>query len=95
MTDLTAVPAEARPRLPRGVRLVRNEAQGGDVLLAPERIFKPNPVAVEILKRCDGERTLAAIVDELAAIYTAPREAILADVSALLRSLADKKLVEL
>ena len=26
---------EARPRLPRGVRLTHNEAQGGWVLLAP------------------------------------------------------------
>ena len=32
-----AVSMEARPRLPRGVRLVHNEAHGGWVLLAPER----------------------------------------------------------
>jgi hypothetical protein len=32
---------DARPRLPRGVRLVHNEAQGGWVLLAPERVFRP------------------------------------------------------
>ena len=29
-----------RPRLPRGARLAHNEAQGGWVLLAPERVFK-------------------------------------------------------
>ena len=86
---------DARPRLPRGVRLMHNEAQGGMVLLAPERVFKPDPIALEILKRCTGEATLATIVDELAAAYGAPRERVLSDVSALLRSLADKRLLEL
>jgi pyrroloquinoline quinone biosynthesis protein D len=85
----------AKPRLPRGVRLVHNAAQGGQVLLAPERVFKPDPIAVEILKRCTGEATFAAIVDDLAKTYSAPRERILADASALLRSLADKRLLEL
>ena len=90
-----ALPMDARPHLPRGVRLVDSAAQGGLVLLAPERVFKPDAIAAEILKRCTGEATLAAIVDELAATYQAPRERVLADVSTLLRSLVDKKLMEL
>ena len=90
-----AIPADARPRLPRGVRLVHNEAQGGWVLLAPERVFKADAIAVEIVKRCTGEATFAAIVDDLAATFKAPRERIDADVSALLRGLADKRLLEL
>ena len=89
------LPTAARPHLPRGVRLVDSEAQGGLVLLAPERVFKPDAIAAEILKRCTGEATLAAIVDELAATYKAPPERVLADVSTLLRSLVDKKLMEL
>jgi pyrroloquinoline quinone biosynthesis protein D len=90
-----AVTEEARPRLPRGVRLVHNEAQGGFVLLAPERVFKADAIAVEILKRCTGEATVAAIVDDLAKTFAAPRERILTDVSKLLGSLADKRLLEL
>ncbi len=87
---------EARPRLPRGVRLVHNEAQGGWVLLAPERVFKADAIAVEILKRCTGEATIAAIVDELALAFTGePRERIHADVVTLIGGLADKKLLEL
>jgi len=86
---------DARPRLPRGVRLVHNEAQGGWVLLAPERVFKADAIAVEILKRCTGDATFGAIVDDLAKTYAAPRERILGDVTALLRGLADKKLLEL
>jgi pyrroloquinoline quinone biosynthesis protein D len=93
--QLSGLDPDARPRLPRGVRLAHNEAQGGLVLLAPERVFKPDPIAAEILKRCTGEVTLAAIVDELAAAYGAPRERVLNDVSTLLRTLADKRLLEL
>lgn len=96
MSDATpAISRQSRPRLPRGVRLVHNEAHGGWVLLAPERIFKADPTATEILKRCTGEATLDAIVDELANSYAAPRERILADVSGLLQGLAEKKLLEL
>jgi pyrroloquinoline quinone biosynthesis protein D len=90
-----AIDADARPRLPRGVRLVHNEAQGGWVLLAPERVFKADPIAAEIVKRCSGEATFAEIVDDLAKAFAAPRERIAADAGALLRSLADKKLLEL
>jgi pyrroloquinoline quinone biosynthesis protein D len=89
------IPADARPRLPRGVRLVHNEAQGGWVLLAPERVFKADAIAAEIVKRCTGDATLEAIVDDLAKTFNAPRERILADVTAMLRGLADKKLLEL
>ena len=96
MTDPSiSITAEARPRLPRGVRLVQNDEQGGWVLLAPERVFKADAIAVEIIKRCNGEATFGAIIDDLASAYAAPREKILADVTALLRSLADKRLLEL
>jgi pyrroloquinoline quinone biosynthesis protein D len=89
-----AIASEAKPRLPRGVRLTHNEAQGGWVLLAPERIFKADAIAVEILKRCTGETTFAAIVDDLATTFNAPRERIQDDVSKLLGGLAEKKLLE-
>ena len=95
MSEPSAIAPEAKPRLPRGVRLVHNEAQGGWVLLAPERLFKADAIAVEILKRCTGDATFAAIVDDLAATYAAPRERIAVDVAALLSGLADKKLLEL
>lgn len=90
-----ALPLDSKPRLPRGVRLVNNEAHGGWVLLAPERIFKADATAAEIIKRCTGEATLDAIVDDLAKTYAAPRERILTDVSGLLRGLAEKRLLEL
>jgi len=89
------IASDARPRLPRGVRLTHSEAQGGWVLLAPERIFKADAIAAEILKRCTGEATFSAIVDDLAAAFKAPRERIDADVTKILSGLAEKKLLEL
>jgi pyrroloquinoline quinone biosynthesis protein D len=86
----------AVPRLPRGVRLTHNEAQGGWILLAPERVFKADAVAAEILKRCTGEATVQAIVDDLVKAFAgAPRERIHDDVVKLLGTLAEKKLLEL
>jgi hypothetical protein len=43
--------------------------------------------------RCTGELTFGELVDDFVKRYAAPREKILAD--ALLRGLADKKLLEL
>ena len=85
----------ARPRLARGVRLQADAARGGFVLLAPERVLTTNSTAAEVLKRCDGERTISAIVDDLAQIFSADRARIVADVAALLAGLAAKRMVEL
>ena len=90
-----SVAPDAKPKLPRGVRLTHNEAQGGWVLLAPERVFKADPIAAEIVKRCTGEATVDAIVDDLAKTFNAPRERVMTDVSALIGGLAEKKLLEL
>ncbi len=95
MTEAAPVPLDARPRLPHGVRLVHNEAHGGWVLLAPERVFKADAIAAEIVKRCNGQISVNTIVDDLAQAYSAPRDRVLADVSALLRQLADRRLLEL
>ena len=54
-----------------------------------------NATAVEVLRLCDGERTVAALVDELAARFAADRGRIAADVAALLTDLAAKRMVEL
>jgi pyrroloquinoline quinone biosynthesis protein D len=91
----SVIALDARPRLPPGVRLVHNEAQGGWVLLAPERVFKADQIAAEIIKRCTGAATFGEIIDDLAKTYAAPREKILGDVGTLLRGLADKRLLEL
>ena len=45
-------------------------------------------------KRCDGERSVAAIVDDLVRKFTAPRDTILTDVTALVQDFTDKGVLE-
>jgi len=84
-----------KPRLPRGVRLKYDETRGEWLLLAPERVIKADAIAVEILKRCDGTATFAAIVDDLAAQFSSDRARVETDVRALLEELAAKRMVDL
>ena len=86
--------AGSTPKLARGVRLHHDRTRGAYVLLAPERVLQPDPIAVEILKRVDGETDLAAIVDDLVRTFEAPRERVDADVRAFLDGLAEKGFVE-
>ncbi|WP_110707923.1 pyrroloquinoline quinone biosynthesis peptide chaperone PqqD [Salinicola sp. CR57] len=89
-----ALAEEAIVRLPRGVRLREDKARGGWVLLAPERVFQLDPIAQQVLMRVDGERDIAAIVDDLAATFDAPRERILGDVRLMLADLITKNVLE-
>ena len=89
-----ALDPDTRPRLMRGVRL-REDPARGFILLAPERVLTANPTAVEVLKRCDGERTVSQIVDELVVAFSADRGRVVADVEALLADLAAKRMVAL
>lgn len=86
---------EDKPRLPRGVRLKHDQVRGEWLLLAPERVVKANPIAVAVLEKCDGVRTLRGIIDELAQAYKADRATIERDVTKLLADLADKRMVDL
>ncbi|MCY1559427.1 Coenzyme PQQ synthesis protein D [compost metagenome] len=63
MSTTDAPPAQ--PRLSRRFRLQYEPAQTRWVLLYPEGMVQLNHSATEILKRCDGEHTVAAIVGEL------------------------------
>jgi pyrroloquinoline quinone biosynthesis protein D len=92
---MSAVPASAKPRLARGVRLSEDRVRGGWNLLAPERVLKANGVTVEILKLCDGARTFDDIVELLAARFDADRARIGNDAGVLLADLSSKRMVEL
>jgi pyrroloquinoline quinone biosynthesis protein D len=82
-----------RPRLAPGVRLHFDAARDRWVLLAPERIIETEGPAQDILHRCDGSRTVAEIVDELAAVYDADRDLIAGDVTDMLADLVAKRLL--
>lgn len=78
------------PALPRHVKLRFDQARGRWIVNAPERVLVPDAIALAILERCDGQRDVAAIADDLSARYSAPRAEILADVIEMLQDLADK-----
>ena len=82
-----------RPRLAPGVRLHFDKTRGAWALLSPERVIEAEGPASEILKRCDGTRTLDTIVDELAAAFTGDRAVIAQDVTDMLKELAGKGLL--
>jgi pyrroloquinoline quinone biosynthesis protein D len=90
VTDEAAVPGFAP-----GVRLREDAVRGGWVVLAPERLFMPDEHALAVLKLVDGVRSVAAIVDDLAARFEAPRDVIAVDVVAMLQDLADKGVIRL
>ena len=65
-TDLDAtLTASSKPRVGRGFRLQWEPVQDCHVLLYPEGMVKLNGSAGEIMKRCDGRRSLAEIVADL------------------------------
>ena len=85
-----SVSEASRPVLPRHAKLKFDETRKVWVILAPERVLAPDEIAVEVLQLCDGVRSVAQIVEQLAEKYAAPREAIATDVVAMLQDLADK-----
>lgn len=95
MTTRAMIEEASLPRLPRHIKLRFDKRRDHWVVLAPERVLVPDETAVEILKLCDGETSVAAIVVALAAAYDAPREEIAGDVTALLQDLADKGFVQI
>lgn len=55
----------SKPKLAKLFRMQYEEAQQSWVLLYPEGMVQLNQSASEILKRCDGERDVHAIVADL------------------------------
>jgi pyrroloquinoline quinone biosynthesis protein D len=90
MGDATSIPA-----FRRGVKFRFDTVRDSWVLLAPEKLFMPDEIAVEILKLVDGARPIAAIVDDLAARFDAPREEVETDVIATLEDLSARGAIQL
>jgi pyrroloquinoline quinone biosynthesis protein D len=95
MSARALVDADSVPALARGVKLRFDQARDAWVLLAPERVLMPDEIAVEILKRCDGKATVAAIALDLARTFEAEAAQVEGDVRAFVQDLADKGLLTL
>jgi coenzyme PQQ biosynthesis protein PqqD len=83
-----------RPKLARRARLQWDERDQKYFILYPERGLALNPSAAEVLKLCDGSRSVDDIVATLASTMTTPLEIVAQDVRAFLERLVEKKLIE-
>ncbi len=90
MSERVAIDENSVPRFRPHMKLRFDKQRDRWVVLAPERLFVPDEIALEILRRCDGVATVRAIVDELARLSGAPHAEIMGDVRTLLQDLTDK-----
>ena len=67
---METIAASARPAIGRGMRFQWEPAQNAHVLLYPEGMIKLNGSAGEIMKRCDGTRSVAEITADLERTFT-------------------------
>jgi pyrroloquinoline quinone biosynthesis protein D len=86
---------DVKPSLPKHIKMRHDAGRGRWILLAPERVFEPDDTAVEILKLCDGARTVNDIAAQLAKDYNAPVAEIQGDIVQMVQDLADKGVLRL
>ena len=96
MSDATAdTSATWRPRLSPKARLRWDEVEKRYMLVFPEAALMLNDTAPEILKLCDGERTIEGIVDSLTQRFTGiERKVIEEDVISFLTRIKVRGLLE-
>ena len=82
------------PRLPRHVKFRFDETRDAWVILGPERVLFPDGIAVEILKRCDGEANVESIAGDLAQGFGATVETVQGDVIEFLLDMAERGFIE-
>jgi pyrroloquinoline quinone biosynthesis protein D len=87
-----AVPPSSRPELAPHVRLTFDRTREQHVLLAPESVAVLNRTGADILGLCDGQRTMAEIVEELRGRYN---RAVDDEVQQFLARLVAKRYVEI
>jgi len=63
--NTSTITADHIPSVTSGYRLQFEQAQDTWVLLYPEGMVKLNQSAAEILKRCDGKRSVTQVVTQL------------------------------
>ena len=90
---MNIIAATAKPAIGRGLRLQWEPAQNAHVLLYPEGMIKLNGSAGEIMKRCDGARTVADITADLELTFAT--RGLGSDVAAFVCMALEKKCLEI
>jgi len=84
----------SRPRLALGCRL-NEKGQPSRVLHMPEKALRVNGPSLEIIERCDGQRTVQEIISDLQRLYSkAEPEKVEADILAYLALLHDQRALD-
>jgi pyrroloquinoline quinone biosynthesis protein D len=91
----TALDPQVRPLLARKARLSKDRVSGEPLLLYPEGVLWLNATAFVILGLCDGRRTLAEIVAQLADRYALPPEVLRGELDEFLNRLCRHGLLRL
>lgn len=84
------VVGETKLKMPRHIKLRHDAGRGRWIILAPERVFNPDDIAVTVLQRLDGQRSVSEIAEGLSQEYEAPLEVVTNDIIAMLQDLTDK-----
>ncbi|MER9068834.1 pyrroloquinoline quinone biosynthesis peptide chaperone PqqD [Mesorhizobium sp. M0902] len=95
LRERAMVSLQSVPSLPKHVRIQYDPVRQAFAVLSPEKVFWPNEISLDILRRCDGRSAVGHIIAGLAADYDAEQEAVAADVVAFLQEWSDKLLVKL
>ena len=85
---------ELKPKLAPKTKLRLDPKTGKYVLLYPEKGLALNATGAAILKLCDGERTLAAIVSALAEEFRSDAEVLRKEVFGFVQALLDRGLLQ-
>jgi len=95
LRERAIVSLRSAPSLPKHVRIQYDPVRQAFAVLSPEKVFWPNEISLDILRRCDGQSIVERIIADLAADYDADQEDVAADVIAFLQEWSDKLLVKL
>ncbi|MDB6066217.1 MAG: pyrroloquinoline quinone biosynthesis protein PqqD [Pedosphaera sp.] len=90
---MSSIDEKSCPALVLGVRMQTDVTTGEPVLLFPEGVLHLNSTAHEVVSKCDGKSSVAAIVAALAAEYEVESNALSGDVLECLAELQKRKLI--
>lgn len=88
------LPLNSKPRLSQGCNLSQDVNQK-PVILIPEGIIKLQGTGLEILRCCDGKRTLDEIIILLQEKYKIDSKVLKDEVQTFLTKLVEKKIVSI
>ena len=89
-----ALDLELKPMLAAKAKLRLDAKSGKYVLLYPEKGLLLNPTGAAILKLCDGQHSLSAIVAALSAEFRSEAQVLEAEVLGFVQGLLDRGLLQ-